>query len=166
MGLFDRLFGDKSQVSVADGDIVAIADGELIDVHSVSDNVFASEMMGKSCAFRFDKEKVTLCSPVNGTLTVMFPTGHAFGITGNDGVEIIVHCGIDTVSAKGAGFHVLKKKQGDTVRAGDPIVEVDVRTLSEKYDMSTILIITKDNGRQIEFIAPGKVEKGQSLIRK
>ena len=101
----------------------------------------------------------------NGTLTVLFPTGHAFGITTADGVEILVHCGIDTVNAKGDGFRLLSKVQGDAVRAGDPIVEVDIRKLSKTYDMSTMLIITNPNERTIEFIEPGKVTRGQSVIK-
>ena len=53
--------------------------------------------------------------------------------------------------------------QGDQVKAGDPIVEVDLKKLSEKFDMSTMLVITNDNGKKICFIEPGKVEKGQSI---
>lgn len=149
MGLFDKLFKKEEEVlpelNVDDSAIVAIADGELIDVKSVPDPVFAEEMMGKSTAFKYNKDKVTLCSPANGTLGVLFPTGHAFGIVTNEGVEILIHCGVDTVNANGDGFKLLKKKQGDTVKAGDPIVEVDIKKLSANYDMSTMLIITNPN---------------------
>ena len=170
MGLFDKLRKKEETVTlepinVDDGTIVALADGELIDVHTVSDPVFAQEMMGKSVAFKFDKDKVTLCSPANGTLGVLFPTGHAFGIIMNSGVELLVHIGIDTVNAKGDGFKVLSKKQGDTVKAGEPIVEVDLKKLSAKYDMSTMLIITNANDKEIEFIEPQTVTRGQSLIK-
>lgn len=170
MGLFDKLFKREEQVvlpelNVSDGDIVAIADGELIDVHTVSDPVFAEEMMGKSVAFRFSNDKVILCAPCNGTLAVLFPTGHAFGIIMNNGVELLVHIGIDTVNAKGDGFKVLSKKQGDPVKAGDPIVEVDLKKLSAKYDMSTMLIITNANDKEIDFIEPQTVTRGQSLIK-
>ena len=169
MGLFDKLFKKNEtvleEVNASDDDICAIADGELIDVHTVSDAVFAEEMMGKSTAFRFEDGKVTLCSPANGTLSVLFPTGHAFGIVSNQGVEILVHCGIDTVNANGDGFRLLSKKQGDTVKAGDPIVEVDIAKLSQKYDMSTMLIITNPNGKEIDFIDVQKVKRGQRIIK-
>lgn len=170
MGLFDKLRKKEETVTlepinIDDGAIVALADGELIDVHTVSDPVFAQEMMGKSVAFKFDKDKVTLCSPANGTLGVLFPTGHAFGIIMNNGVEFLVHIGIDTVNAKGDGFKVLSKKQGDPVKAGDPIVEVDLKKLSAKYDMSTMLIITNANDKEIDFIEPQTVTRGQSLIK-
>lgn len=169
MGLFDKLFKKEEEVlpelNVDDSAIVAIADGELIDVKSVPDPVFAEEMMGKSTAFKYNKDKVTLCSPANGTLGVLFPTGHAFGIVTNEGVEILIHCGVDTVNANGDGFKLLKKKQGDTVKAGDPIVEVDIKKLSANYDMSTMLIITNPNEKEFEFIEPQAVKRGQSVVK-
>ena len=169
MGLFDKLFKKEEEVlpelNVDDSAIVAIADGELIDVKSVPDPVFAEEMMGKSTAFKYNKDKVTLCSPANGTLGVLFPTGHAFGIVTNEGVEILIHCGVDTVNANGDGFKLLKKKQGDTVKAGDPIVEVDIKKLSANYDMSTMLIITNPNEKEYEFIEPQAVKRGQSVVK-
>lgn len=169
MGLFDKLFKKEEEVlpelNVDDSAIVAIADGELIDIKSVPDPVFAEEMMGKSTAFKYNKDKVTLCSPANGTLGVLFPTGHAFGIVTNEGVEILIHCGVDTVNANGDGFKLLKKKQGDTVKAGDPIVEVDIKKLSANYDMSTMLIITNPNEKVFEFIEPQTVKRGQSVVK-
>lgn len=170
MGLFDKLFKKEEEVvlpelNVSDDDIVALADGNLIDITTVSDPVFAEQMMGKSTAFRYDADKVILCSPANGTLGVLFPTGHAYGIVMNNGVELLVHCGVDTVNANGDGFKLLDKKQGDTVKAGDPIVEVDVAKLSKTYDMSTMLIITNANGKELDFIDPQPVIRGQKVIR-
>ncbi|MBP1528973.1 MAG: PTS glucose transporter subunit IIA [Erysipelotrichaceae bacterium] len=171
MGLFDKLFKKEEEVvlpaleNVADEDIVAIADGELIDVSTVSDPVFAEQMMGKSTAFKFDKDKVVLCSPANGTLAVLFPTGHAYGIAMNNGVELLVHCGVDTVNAKGDGFKLLGKKQGDAIKAGDPIVEVDIKKLSKTYDMSTMLIITNANDKELDFVDPQTVTRGQKVIK-
>ena len=170
MGLFDKLFKKEEEVSlpalenVSDEDIVAIADGEIIDIATVSDPVFAEQMMGKSTAFKYEG-KVVLCSPANGTLGVLFPTGHAYGILMNNGVELLVHCGVDTVNAKGDGFRLLGKKQGDPVKAGDPIVEVDVAKLSKTYDMSTMLIVTNDNGLGLEFIDPQPVVRGQKVTK-
>lgn len=159
MGLFDNLFKKK------DAGIVALADGKVVETKSVSDPMFAEEMMGKTLVFNYDADKVVLHSPANGTLTVLFPTGHAFGITTDDGVELLVHCGVDTVSANGDGFKLLDKKQGDKVNAGDPIVEVDVKKLKEKFDMSTMLVITNPNGKTLEFVGPCDVKLGQSVIK-
>ena len=169
MGLFDKFLKREEPISLPELDlddsaIVAIADGEVIDITTVSDPVFAEQMMGKSTAFKYDK-KTVLCSPANGTLSVLFPTGHAFGIVTNEGVELLVHCGVDTVNAKGDGFRLLNKKQGDPVKAGDPIVEVDVPKLSNTYDMSTMLIITNANDKELDFIDPQPVTRGQSVIK-
>ena len=169
MGLFDKFLKKEEpinlpELNVSDEAIVALADGELVDVSTVSDPVFAEQMMGKSVAFRYEG-KTVLCSPANGTLGVLFPTGHAYGIVMNNGVELLVHCGVDTVNAKGDGFRLLDKKQGDPVKAGDPIVEVDINKLSKTYDMSTMLIITNANDKEYEFIEPQHVTRGQRVIR-
>ena len=158
MGLFGGLFKKKDE-------IVAIADGKVVETSSVSDPVFAQEMMGKTLAFSYDTDKVVLHAPASGALTVLFPTGHAFGITTDGGVELLVHCGVDTVSANGDGFKLLDKKQGDKINAGDPIVEVDVKKLKEKFDMSTMLVITNPNGKTFEFVGPCDVKLGQSVIK-
>ena len=170
MGLFDKLLKKEEpinlpELNVSDEDIVALADGELIDITTVSDPVFAEQMMGKSIAFKYNTDKVVLCSPANGTLSVLFPTGHAYGITTNEGAELLIHCGVDTVNAKGDGFRLLNKKQGDSVKAGDPIVEVDINKLSKTYDMSTMLIITNPNDLEFNFIDPQSVNRGQSVIK-
>lgn len=82
-----------------------------------------------------------------------------------NGVEVLVHVGVNTVEAQGDGFRLLGKKQDDSVKAGEPIVEVDLKKLSEKYDMSVMLIITDDNGKHLEFAAPGPVKRGQSVLK-
>jgi len=76
-----------------------------------------------------------------------------------------VHCGVNTVEANGDGFTVLSKKQGDSVKAGDPIVEVDLKKLRAKYNMSTMLVVTNANTQTIEFIEPTSVKLGQSIIK-
>ena len=167
MGFFDRFKKQETVLpepfDVNNDAIVAIADGELVDVKTVSDPMFAEKMMGETIAFRYTGDKVILCSPANGTLSVMFPTGHAFGITMNNGIQLLVHCGVNTVEANGEGFRILNKKQGDSVKAGDPIVEADVKKLKAKYDMSTMLIVTDAADHEIHFISEQPVKRGQSL---
>ena len=167
MGLFDFLKKKEEPVntiSVPDDVIVAPADGEQIDIAEVSDPVFAEKMMGDGVAFRFPNAKTAICAPANGTLTVLFPTGHAFGITMANGVELLVHIGIETVNAKGDGFKLGNKLQGQQVRAGDPIVIADFAKLSKTYDVSTMLIVTNANDQKIVFKGPGPVTKGQPII--
>ena len=167
MGLFGNLFKKQPElepVNVGDDAIVAVADGKLIDITTVPDPVFAQKMMGDGVAFKFDADSMTICAPANWNLTVLFPTGHAFGVTMKNGVELLVHIGINTVEANGDGFKVLNFKQGDEVKAGDPIVTVDFKKLGAKYDMSTMLIVTNANGQTITFRQPGDVKRGESVL--
>nr|WP_300325704.1 PTS glucose transporter subunit IIA [uncultured Anaerostipes sp.] len=161
----DNIPMTEQEITVDDNQIVAPADGKMIDVTTVSDPMFAEKALGESAAFCFSGDKVVLCAPANGILSALFPTCHAYGITMENGMELMVHCGVNTVESDGAGFQILDKKLGDHVKAGDPIVEVDLKELSVKYDMSTILVVTNDNGKDFEFIAPGPVKKGQSILK-
>lgn len=167
MGLFDK-FKTRTkleELNISDDDIVAVADGKLIDVSNVSDAMFANKLLGDSIAFTYSQDKVTICSPANGTLMTLFPTGHAFGVKRSDGVEILVHIGVNTVDTNGDGFKIENHKQNDVVKAGEPIVTVDMKKLSKTYDMSTMLIITDANGIDIQFIEPSDVKRGQSIIK-
>ncbi|MCD8020169.1 MAG: PTS glucose transporter subunit IIA [Clostridiales bacterium] len=150
-------------VEVTDEAIVAPADGEIIDIATVPDPVFAEQVLGKSTAFRYPGDSVVLCSPANGKISVL--DSHAYGVTMNNGVELLVHCGIDTVQANGEGFKLKDKKPGDPVKAGDPIVEVDLKKLSEKYDMSVMLVIVDSKEQPFEFVTPGPIKRGQSVLK-
>ena len=152
-------------LNVDDKSVVAMADGKLIDISTVPDDMFSKKMMGETTAFDFGSEKVTICSPANGILSVLFPTGHAFGIQMNDGMELLVHVGINTVEAKGDGFKIMNVKQGDIVKAGQPIVEVDFKKKKKKYNTNTMLIITNDIENSPQFIGPKHVERGDSLLK-
>ena len=153
----------KKTVATENKGIVAPADGNMFSIENVSDPMFAQKLLGDGVAFKYEGDSVVVCAPASGSLSALFPTGHAFGVTTPEGVELLVHIGIDTVSANGEGFKSLGKNQGDKVNAGDPVVEVDLKTLSEKFDMSTMLIITNDNGKKIDFIEFGEVREGRTI---
>ena len=153
----------KKTVSTENKGIVAPADGNMFSIENVSDPMFAQKLLGDGVAFKYEGDSVVVCAPASGSLSALFPTGHAFGVTTPEGVELLVHIGIDTVSANGEGFKILGKNQGDKVNAGDPVVEVNLKKLSEKFDMSTMLIITNDNGKKIDFIEFGEVKKEQTI---
>lgn len=121
---------------------------------------FFKKASGKTSDTGKDDRIVALA---DGILSALFPTGHAFGVTMANGVELLIHVGIDTVSANGDGFTLLGAKQGDRVKAEDPIVEVDLKKLQERFDLSTMLILSNDNGKSIRFMEPGEVKKGQEV---
>lgn len=153
----------KKAVTAENKGLVAPADGRMFAIEDVSDPMFAQKLLGEGVAFQYHGDSVTVCAPADGTLSALFPTGHAFGVTMSNGVELLVHIGIDTVSADGDGFRTLGKNQGDKVKAGEPVVEVDLKKLSEKFDMSTMLVVTNDNGKSIKFIEFGDIKKGQTI---
>ena len=101
--------------------------------------------------------------PLSGELTTVADTGHAFGILRPDGVELLVHVGINTVALKGKGFQVLGK-EGTTVRAGQPIIKVNPKALREQgYDPTVMLIVTDPNGKDITFKPFGSVHRGDRV---
>lgn len=167
MGFFDKLKKGEKKVSPKETDtaIVAMAAGEMIDVSTVGDPVFAGKALGETVAFRYEGDQVTICAPATGELSVVFPTAHAFGVRMGNGVELLVHIGINTVEAEGNGFALHNKKQGDMVNKGDEIVTVDLKKLRDSYDMTTMLIVTEDNDQNISFTEPGEVQKGQLIIK-
>ena len=149
------------QQIVSDDAILAIVDGELVPLEDVNDEVFAQKLMGDGVAFKLETDFIT--APSNGELTTVFPTGHAFGITRSDGVEILIHIGINTVALNGEGFDVLAKA-GESVRAGQPIIKIDRQAISQKgYDTTTMLIITNSNSKDIKLLTSGTVRQGQDI---
>lgn len=142
--------------------IISPADVDMFSIEKVNDPLFSKKIMGDGVAFKLLENVVTICSPINGKIVSMFPTGHAFGVISNNGTEILVHIGIDTVMNKGEGFTVIKK-QGDIVKAGDAIVEVDVGKLKDKYDMTTMLIFINMDSNNITINKFGKYNKGEII---
>lgn len=122
--------------------VLACTDGKVVPISEVSDPVFSQKMMGDG--FAVIPSSTTVCSPVNGKISMIFDTNHAFGLTMSNGLEVLVHIGIDTVNEKGAGFKRIAAIN-DTVKAGDPIIEIDLEALKAKgYDMATMVIFTND----------------------
>jgi len=152
---------DPVQETYSDDEIVSVSDGTLMNLEDVNDEAFSKKLLGDGIAIQLHNDFV--CSPANGTLETMFPTGHAFGVLTNQGVELLVHIGLDTVKAKGYGFDVLVK-QGEKVRAGQPIVKVDRAKLKKAgYDLTTMLVITNNNNEDINLKQDGDVKIGTVL---
>ncbi len=112
-----------------EGALVAPISGKTVDITTVPDAVFAEKMAGDGLAI--DPTGDTVVAPVDGELTMLFGTKHAFGMTLDKGVQILVHIGLDTVSLNGEGFTALKN-QGDMVKKGEPIVKIDRELIQGK----------------------------------
>ena len=114
--------------------------GEIINLNEVKDETFASEMMGKGIAINPTEGKVV--SPINGTVQMIFKTKHAIGLKSEDGAEILIHIGMDTVQLDGKHF-IAHVKDGDKVKVGDVLVEFDMDAIKkEGYELVTPVIIT------------------------
>jgi len=144
-------------------EIVSPMEGTVIPLTSVSDPAFASEAMGKGIAIEPNTGKVV--SPVNGTVAVAFKTKHAIGLVSENGAEILIHIGIDTVQLDGQFFHA-HVKQGDQVKVGDLLVEFDIERIKEAgYQVVTPIIITNtSNYTEISPTSHHSVKEQESLL--
>lgn len=123
---------------------ISPAKGTLVNLEDVPDEIFSNKVLGDG--FAIDITEGQIVSPISGTLETVFPTGHAFGIKNSD-TEILIHVGIDTVSLEGEGFEVLVK-QGDTIKQGDPLVNVNLNQV-HALGKSTLTMIIFSDGRTI-----------------
>lgn len=138
--------------------------GRVIKLEDVKDSAFASGILGKGAAILPDEGVVV--SPVNGTIATIFPTLHAIGIVSDDGVEVLIHIGLDTVQLEGKGF-CAKVEAGERVQKGQVIMEFDMDIIiNAGYSLETPVIIS--NYSSYQDVIPEKkqaVKAGESLLR-
>ena len=121
-------------------EVHSVADGEVINIEDVKDPVFSQKMMGDG--FAVEPKNGHIVSPVAGKVTSVFPTKHALGLVTDNGLEVLVHIGLDTVSLEGKPFEV-KVSEGQTVAAGDLLVEADLDAIrAAGRETSTIVVFT------------------------
>jgi PTS system beta-glucosides-specific IIC component len=135
---------EKSEVilphAVKSSTVVSPLAGNVIPLTSVDDAAFASEAMGKGIAIEPTEGK--LYSPVSGVVSTIFRTGHCIAVVSDEGVEVLIHIGIETVKLKGKYFDV-KVQEGATVKQGDLLIEFDFEQIkNEGYQCTTPIIIT------------------------
>ncbi|EHD0820622.1 PTS transporter subunit EIIC [Staphylococcus pseudintermedius] len=142
--------------------IVAPCDGEVIPLSEVPDQVFSGGMMGDGVGFIPRQSEIV--APFHGKVQALFPTKHAIGIESTDGVELLIHIGIDTVKLNGEGFESFVKV-GDEVAEGQLLMKVDLEYLQQHApSIVTPMIVTNLGERQIEVEDVKEVEKGQRVF--
>ena len=143
--------------------IVAPIEGNAISLEEVGDGVFSEGMLGKGVAIEPTVGRAV--SPVDGTVSTVFDTKHAVGLISDNGAEVLIHIGLDTVKLNGKYFstHV---KAGDKVKAGDLLVEFDIEKIKEAgYPTVTPVIITNtDSYEEVEVVAKGAVKEKDKLV--
>lgn len=147
-------------------ELCAILSGKVIPIEEVPDEVFANKVMGDGVAFEPSDE--TVVSPCDGTISVvMEESKHACGITLSNGVELLIHVGIDTVSMNGDGFETFVKS-GDKVKKGQPLIKFSKEKIKNAgYKDTTMLIITDNgNAENIELISGIPSKAGETVVAK
>lgn len=152
------------KIELKQGEILSPLTGKSIPMAEVNDSTFASEVLGKGIGVIPAEGKVY--SPVNGKIVTIFDTKHAIGIASEDGTEILIHIGINTVELKGEGFtsHVT---EGQEVKAGQLLIEFDIPKIKEAgYDVTTAVIITNTyDYKNVEMICSGDIKHGEKVIQ-
>ena len=136
--------------------LAAPVKGTLVTLSDVPDEVFASGTMGQGIAIEPEEDVVK--SPVAGTVSLVYPTGHAIGITSDKGAEILIHIGIDTVNLKGKHFKALIE-QGQKVTVGTPLVKFDYQAIQAAgYAPTVMMIVTNSDQYQVETRSDGATD--------
>lgn len=144
-------------------EVIACCDGQLIDISQVNDDMFSQKIIGDGFAIIPSSNIIT--SPIDGNVTMIAPTLHAFGIRDENGLEFLVHIGIDTVTLNGKGFELLVEKNSN-VKAGTPIIRVDLNEILEKeFDPVIMCVLTSRLIKpiKIQIDSNRKVNSGDSI---
>ena len=143
--------------------IYAPVEGELVDLTTIKDEVFSSLAMGNGVAIRPVKGEVK--APFDGIITTFFPTGHAIGMEADNGAEVLIHVGMDTVSLDGEGF-VPQVKEGDRVKKGQLLLKFDMDVI-KAHGLETITPVVLTNTDDLQSVSPvksGKVTEKDVII--
>lgn len=142
----------------------AVEDGRTIPMDEVNDQTFAQELLGPGIAIV--PSNGTVVSPINGTIATVMDTKHAVCIQGEEGLELIVHAGLDTVELNGK-YYQTYKEIGDQVKAGDVLLEFDLEEITKAgYDVTTPIVITNLGDYKITKCLTGQqVKAGEEVIQ-
>ncbi len=162
MGLFDLFKRKKEEKKVMV--VYAPINGRVINLAEVPDEAFARKMVGDGCAI--EPEPGVICSPIVGKLMNVFPTNHAIIFETAEGLEMIVHFGIDTVKLEGKGFEKLREA-GD-IKVGEEIVRYNLEEISKNVPSvkTPVIINNMEKVKSIEVLALNKTVKiGEPIMR-
>lgn len=137
--------------------------GEVLDVSKSADPAFASKAMGEGVAI--NPSEGVIYAPADGTISLIFPTKHAMGITLNSGVELLIHAGIDTVKMEGKGFETFVET-GAKVKKGDKLLSFDMDLVKEKgYQTQTMFLVADAKGKEVEVIEATNADNNTKIMK-
>ncbi|WP_066497762.1 PTS sugar transporter subunit IIA [Abyssisolibacter fermentans] len=164
MGLFDKILKNNIRDEKKDECVIySPADGELIALSDIGDEIFSAGMLGKGCGLR--PSEGCVYAPFTGKVVQIAKTKHAIGLISDDGVETLIHVGIDTVSMNGKGFE-LKVQVNDQVKRGQLLMTFSVSKIKEAgYDDVIVIAVTNTGDYEdIKFFGAGKIEKSTKIL--
>jgi PTS system glucose-specific IIC component len=143
-------------------EFVAPANGEMIPIDKVEDDVFSQKMMGEG--FAVVPENGEIASPVAGTIVSVFPTKHAIGIKTDDDIEVLLHMGIDTVDLGGEAFKI-HVQEGEKVKAGKVVATADLAKIQKAGKMTTMIVVftNGDKIKDYHYAKTGLVSRGETI---
>ena len=143
-------------------ELVSPITGNILPMEEVPDKVFSDKMMGDGLAIEPSEGKIL--SPVDGTIVTIFPTNHAIGLESKEGLEILIHIGLDTVELQGEGFNRITE-EGQKVKKGDLLMEFDIEKIqvAGKSTITPIVITNMDKIQTIEKNS-GAVVAGSEIL--
>lgn len=143
--------------------LTSVVNGTVIPLDKVKDEAFSCGALGYGAAI--EPADGTICSPIDGTISAIYPTGHAVGITTKNGREILIHIGIDTVKLDGKGFKPLVET-GAQVHCGDKLVEIDLDYIEgQGYDSSVIVLALETSKEEVSVLGTGKITTNSPLLQ-
>lgn len=170
MGFFDRLFGGRAKTveeTRFPGEkmtVMAPIDGTVIPLEQIPDETFATAILGPGCGIEPTGD--TVYAPFDGTITQVASTLHAIGITSTEGIELLIHIGMDTIALRGSGFTPLVR-EGQAVKAGTPLLNVDLDAIRAAglSTESAVIVTNADDLPKLHIIAGGIVSTGTPLFK-
>lgn len=169
MGFFDKLLGksaaaEDTGVSSQPLTILAPFSGSAMKLEDIPDPVFSQGILGPGCGM--DPAEETVYAPFDGSVIQTTDTKHAVGVVSADGVEALIHVGMDTVEMGGQGFTCMVK-EGDKIKAGQPLMKFTLSDIQAAgHPAVTAIVVTNaDDFAGVELAAEGKVERGAPLLK-
>jgi len=149
--------------NIAKNTVYAPINGKVIAMENIPDPTFSAGVLGKTMGI--EPSDGIVYAPFDGTIAHAADTGHALGFVSNDGVELLIHVGVDTVEMGGTGFE-LKVKSGDAIKAGQPLLVFDRKAVANAGHPDTVIVVALngDNYTEITFAPEGDIKAGQKIM--